>query len=204
MDRTQRDRALTLLEHHGMARLREFIAAGIAEETIARMVRRGEVTRLTRGLYQLAGADWHAEHPLAEAAKLVPKGVICLISALQFHRLTVQTPPFVWMAIDRAMRKPKVVSPPIRFVRFSGVSLALGVERHAIENVTVPLYDPAKTVVDCFRYRNKIGRDIALEGLREAIRQRRARPDDIVRYAKACRAWSVLRPYLEAVVSDAT
>lgn len=203
-DKTQREHALALLAERGMARLHELIEAGVDEETIARLVRRGDVVRLARGLYQLPDADLQAEHSLAEAAKLVPKGVICLISALQFHRLTVQLPPFVWMAIDRTTRKPKVASPQIRFVRFGGKALTMGIEAHVIEGVGVRIYDPAKTVVDCFRYRNKIGLDVALEGLGEAIRQRRARPEDVVRYAKACRAWTVIRPYLEAVVSDAT
>jgi predicted transcriptional regulator of viral defense system len=201
--KTQSDRALAFLAERGMARLHEFIDAGVKEETVARLVRRGKVVRLARGLYQLPDADLQAEHSLAEAAKLVPKGVICLISALQFHRMTVQLPPFVWMAIDRTTRKPKVAYPRIRFVRFGAKALTLGVEEHVIESVNVRIYDPAKTVVDCFRYRNKIGLDVALEGLRGAVRQRRARPDDIVRYAKACRAWTVIQPYLESVVSDA-
>ncbi len=202
-DQTQRDRALALLAERGMARLRELIGAGVDEETVSRLVRRGEVVRLARGLYQLPDAGFEAEHSLAEAAKLVPKGIICLISALQFHRLTVQLPPFVWMAIDRTTRKPKVTSPQIRFVRFGGKTLTMGIETHVIEGASVRIYEPAKTVVDCFRYRRKIGLDVALEGLREAVRQRRARPDEIVRYAKDCRAWTVIRPYLEAVVSDA-
>jgi predicted transcriptional regulator of viral defense system len=201
--KTQSGRALAFLAKHGMARLHELIDAGVNEETVARLVRRGEVIRLARGLYQLPNTDLQAEHSLAEAAKLVPKGVICLISALQFHRMTVQLPPFVWMAIDRTTRKPKVAYPRIRFVRFGRKALTMGVEEHVIESVKVRIYDPAKTVVDCFRYRNKIGLDVALEGLREAVRRRRARPDDIVRYAKACRAWTVIQPYLESVVSDA-
>jgi predicted transcriptional regulator of viral defense system len=200
---TQSERALAFLAKHGMARLHELIDAGVKEETVARLVRRGEVIRLARGLYQLPDADLQAEHSLAEAAKLVPKGVICLISALQFHHMTVQLPPFVWMAIDRTTRKPKVHYPRIRFVRFGGKALTMGVEEHRIEGVNVRIYDPAKTVVDCFRYRNKVGLDVALEGLREAVRQRRARPDEIVRYAKASRAWTVIQPYLESVVTDA-
>ncbi len=132
----------------------------------------------------------------------MPKGVICLISALQFHGLTVQLPPFVWMAIDRATRKPKVDDPPIRFVRFGSQALAVGVETHVIEGVGMRVHDPAKTVVDCFRYRNKIGTDVAIEGLREAVRQKKARPDRIVRYAKACRARTVIKPYLETVLAD--
>jgi predicted transcriptional regulator of viral defense system len=201
-EKSQKDRALALLRERGMARLHELIAAGVNEETVARLARAGEIVRLARGLYQLPDTDFQAEHSFAEAAKLVPKGVICLISALQFHGLTVQLPPFIWMAIDRTTRKPKVDYPPIRFVRFGGQALTVGVETHVIENVDVRIYDPAKTVVDCFRYRNKIGTDVALEGLREAIRQKKARPDDIARYAKACRAWTVIKPYLESILAD--
>ncbi len=199
---SQKDRVLGLLRERGMARLRELIAAGVHEETVARLERAGHIVRLARGLYQLSDVDFVAEHSLAEAAKLVPKGVVCLLSALQYHHLTTQLPPFIWMAIDRTTRKPKVDYPPIRFVRFGGRSLAMGLETHVIERVDVRIYDPAKTVVDCFRYRNKIGIDVALEGLRESIRQRRARPDDIARYARACRAWTVIKPYLESVLAD--
>lgn len=200
---TQGARALAFLADHGMVRLHELTNAGINEETVSRLVRRGEIVRLARGLYQLPDAELQAEHSLAQATKLVPKGVICLISALQFHRMTVQLPPFIWMAIDRTTRKPSMMSPPIRFVRFGEKALTMGVGEHVIEGVNVRIYDPAKTVVDCFRYRNKIGLDVALEGLKEAIRQRKARPDDIVRYAKACRVWTVIQPYLASVVNDA-
>ncbi len=185
-----------------MVRLREFKAAGIGEETVARLARQGRVLRLARGLYQLPDADLAAGHSLAEAAKLVPKGVICLLSALQFHGLTLQVPSIVWMAIGRTARKPKIAYPPIRFVRFGDAALGAGADEHRIEGVSVRIFDPAKTVVDCFRYRNKVGLDVALEAMREALRHRRCRPDDIRRYAVALRAWSIIRPYLEAMTAD--
>ncbi len=200
---TQRAKALSILSERGMVRLRELNAAGIDEETVARLAREGGVVRLARGLYQLPDADLAAGHSLAEATKLVPKGVVCLISALQFHNLTVQTPSVIWMAIGRAARKPKVRYPRLRFVRFGGPALALGIKQHRIEGVSVRIFDPAKTIVDCFRYRNKIGLDIALEGMREALKTRQCKPDDIRRYAIACRAWSIVRPYLEALSADA-
>ncbi|MBM3734130.1 MAG: transcriptional regulator [Acidimicrobiia bacterium] len=203
LPRTQGYKALALLAKGGMARLREFKAAGVAEETVVRLVREGQIVRLARGLYQRPGAKLAANHTLAEAAKLVPQGVVCLISALQFHGLTVQTPSAVWVAIDRTARKPRISYPPIRFVRFGGRARTLGVAEHRIEGVSVRIFDAAKTVVDCFRYRHKIGLDVALEGMREALRQRRCKPDDIRRYAVACRAWSVVRPYLEAMAADA-
>lgn len=201
---TQRERAVDFLRQHGMARLSELKAEGIAEETLARLVRAGEVTRLTRGLYQLSDAEMQTEQTLAEAAKLVPRGVVCLTSALQFHGLTVQLPSAVWIAIPRDSHRPRIAYPPIRIVRYGDKTFDLGIETHTISGVEVRIYDPARTVVDCFRFRNKIGTDIALEGLREALRTRRARPDDIVRYARTCRVWTVVKPYLEAVMSDGT
>ncbi len=143
-------------------------AAGIGEETVARLARQGRLLRLARGLYQLPDAELAAGHSLAEAAKLVPKGVICLLSALQFHGLTLQVPSSVWMAIGRGARKPRIAYPPLRFVRFGVAALDAGVQQHRIEGVSVRIFDPAKTVVDCFRYRNKVGLDLALEALREA------------------------------------
>src|SRR6185437_12680963 len=129
------------------------------------------VVRPARGLYQLPEPPRHAAHTLAEAASLVPKGVICLISALQFHELTLQMPSEIWMAIDRTAWRPRIEYPPVRFVRFSGTALTDGVKRHRIEGVEVAITDPARTIVDCFRYRGKVGLDVALEGLREGLRK---------------------------------
>lgn len=186
-----------------MLRLKEFIAEGIGPETLARLVREGAVIRAARGLYQLPDAHVEAAHTLAEAAILVPKGVVCLTSALQYHELTLQMPSVVWMAIDRAAWRPKIDYPPIRFVRFRGPALTEGVERHRIENVEVPITDPARTIVDCFRYRTKVGLDVAMEGLREGLRRRRCNSDQLWQYARKARVWSVMRPYVEAMVSDA-
>ena len=167
-----------------MLRLKEFVAEGIGPETLARLVREEAVVRPARGLYQLPDAQVEAAHALAEAAVLVPKGVVCLTSALQYHELTLQMPSAVWMAIDRAAWRPKIDYPPIRFVRFTGSALTEGVERHRIESVDVPITDPARTIVDCFRYRTKVGLDVAMEGLREGLRGRRCKPDQLWRYAR--------------------
>ncbi|MGZ9719076.1 type IV toxin-antitoxin system AbiEi family antitoxin domain-containing protein [Rhizobium miluonense] len=199
----QRSRALNLLKTRGMLRLKDFVAEGIGPETLARLVREEAVIRPARGLYQLADTQVEAAHTLAEASVLVPKGVVCLTSALQYHELTLQMPSAVWMAIDRTAWRPKIDYPPIRFVRFTRSALTEGVERHRIENVDVPITDPAKTIVDCFRYRNKIGLDVAMEGLREGLRRRRCKPDQLWHYARNARVWSVMRPYVEAMVSNA-
>ena len=203
MASTQKARALDLLKARGMLRLKDFIAENIEPETLARLVRDKQIIRPARGLYQLPDAQIDAAHTLAEAAVLVPKGVVCLISALQFHTLTLQMPSEVWMAIERTAWKPTISYPPIRFVRFSGWAMTEGVERYPIQSHKVPITNPARTVVDCFRYRNKIGVDIAVEGLREGIRHRKCTPDQLWQYAKKAQVWTVMRPYVEAVVADA-
>ncbi|SFU23165.1 type IV toxin-antitoxin system AbiEi family antitoxin domain-containing protein [Mesorhizobium sp. YR577] len=199
---TQRARALELLKAQPMLRLKDFAAHGIGSETLARLVRDEEVVRLARGLYQLPDAAVDTRHALAEASALVPKGVVCLTSALQFHELTLQMPSAVWMAIDRSAWRPTIDYPPVRFVRFAGSALTEGVERHRIEGVEVPITNPARSIVDCFRYRAKVGLDVALEGLREGLRQRKTTSDELWAYAKKARIWSTMRPYVEATVAD--
>ena len=199
----QRTRALDLLQARGMLRLKDFVAAGIGPETLARLVRENAVARPARGLYQHPDAPVEAAHALAEATVLVPKGIVCLISALQYHELTLQMPAAVWMAIERTAWRPKIDYPRIRFVRFTGDSLTDGVVRHRIEGVEVSITNPARTIVDCFRYRAKAGLDVAMEGLREGLRRRRCTPDELWRHARKARVWPVMRPYVEAMVSDA-
>ena len=198
----QRDTALNLFGQRGLVRMPDLRDAGVGPETVARLVREGTVVRVARGLYELADAIPDTRRSLAEASALVPKGVICLTSALQFHELTLHMPSAVWMAIDRAGWKPQVDYPPVRFVRFSGQALTGGVKRHLIEGIEIPVFEPAKSIVDCFRYRNKIGLDIALEGLREALLSRRVAPDQLWQFARTARVWPVMRPYVEAMVAD--
>lgn len=200
---TQGTRALNLLKVRGMLRLKDFIAENIEPETLARLVRDGQAIRPARGLYQLPDAQADSAQSLAEAAVLVPKGIICLISALQFHRLTLQMPSAVWMAIERTAWRPKISYPPIRFVRFSGWAMIEGVEQYPIQSRKLPITNPARTIVDCFRYRNKIGIDVAMEGLREGVRQRQCTPDQLWHYGKMARVWTIMRPYVEAVVENA-
>jgi predicted transcriptional regulator of viral defense system len=203
MTATQSARALDLLKAKGMLRLKDFTAESIEPETLARLVRDEQIIRPARGLYQLPDTQIDAAHMLTEAAILVPKGIICLISALQFHELTLQMPSSVWMAIERTAWKPIISYPPIRFVRFSGWALTEGVEQYPIQSRSVPITNPARTIVDCFRYRNKIGIDIAMEALREGIRHRKCTPDQLWQYGKKARVWTIMRPYVETVVADA-
>jgi predicted transcriptional regulator of viral defense system len=197
----QRQRAMALLATRGMLRLKDFAQEGIGPETLTRLLKDRAVIRRARGLYQLATAELESTHTLAEAALLVPKGVICLISALQFHGLTLQMPSAVWMAIERTGWRPKIDSPEIRFVRWTARALEEGVETNKIEGVPVRITNPVRTVVDCFRYRNKIGIDVALEGLREALRARRVSADELWHRAQGARVWSVMKPYVDATMA---
>jgi predicted transcriptional regulator of viral defense system len=152
-----------------------------------------------RGLYVPADADLTEHHTLAEASARVPNGVVCLLSALRFHGLTTQLAFQVWMAIEEKAWQPRVDHPPLRFVRFSGPAWTYGVERHVVEGVSVRIYSSAKTVADCFKYRHKIGIDVAVEALRETLRHRRATREELVRAAAACRMSRVMTPYLQAL-----
>ena len=186
-----------------MARLVELKAAGITAATLSRMVEDGEVVRLARGLYQLADAPLEAHHTLAAASKRVPKGVICLVSALAFHGLTDQLPRRVWIAIDQKDWAPRHTEPQVRIVRFADALLSDSVETHPIEGVTVRIFGVAKTIADCFRHRRSVGLTVALEGLQEALRQRKATPADISRHAHRGGVATIVRPYLEALTANA-
>ncbi|MCW5623174.1 MAG: type IV toxin-antitoxin system AbiEi family antitoxin domain-containing protein [Burkholderiales bacterium] len=200
---TQRAQALALLRRRGMTRLAEFSEAGITATTVGRMERAGEVVRLARGLYQLPDAKLDPQQSLAEAARLVPRGIICLASALAFHGLTDQMPPKVWIAIGRKDWRPRVSYPPIRVARFSDELLHRGVEHKKIAGTTVPVFGVAKTVADLFRYRRTVGDALALEGLRQALRRRKATPAEIAREAKAAGVWAGIEPYVMALTGDA-
>ena len=201
---TQRDRTLHLLESHGIMRLTELKEHGIHPPTLTRLVDEGVIVRSSRGVYQRADANVELAHDLAGIAKRVPKGVICLISALQFHEITLQNARSVWMAIGERDRQPKIDYPPVRFVRFGAKALTAGVGEHRIDGVPVKIFNPAKSVVDCFRYRKAVGLSVAMEALRMALRSRKATPAAIAEYAATLRIWSVIRPYLESAAADDT
>lgn len=200
--RSQKERARDLLAARGIVRLAELRQAGVTAATVARLARDCDVIRLARGLYQLADAPLDANHSLAEAAKRVPRGVVCLVSALAFHGLTDQLPNKVWMAIGRKDCEPRANGTPIRVVRFSDSLLSAGVETHPIEGVPVKVFGVAKTIADCFRHRARIGLSVAVEGLQEALRQRKATPAEVARAAEHGGIASVIRPYLEALTAN--
>jgi predicted transcriptional regulator of viral defense system len=190
-------RATRLARKQGALRSRDFEAAGIHRMALRRLVDGGVLERIGRGLYALPKGNVTAHHTLVEATLRVPKGVACLLSALQFHRLSTQTPHEIWLALGPAAWKPQIAWPPLRIVRFSGAALTHGVETHTLEGVDVRITSAAKTVADCFKYRNKIGLDVALEALTEYRRQRGS-VDVLMKAAAVDRVAVVLRPYLEA------
>jgi predicted transcriptional regulator of viral defense system len=200
MGDSRKAQVLALVRQLGVLRSRDLAATGIPRAYLRRLYAEGLLDNPERGLYVLAGAEPTEYHSLAEACKRVPHGVVCLLSALQFHGLTTQAPFEVWLAIAESARRPKVQSPPLRVVRFSGTALTYGVEEHTVEGVPVKVYSPAKIVADCFKYRNKIGLDVALEALRDCWRQRKATMDELYQAALACRVGRVIRPYLESLV----
>jgi predicted transcriptional regulator of viral defense system len=174
---------------------------GISREYLRKLNEQGLVQRVGYGLYSLADFEPTEHRTIVEACKRVPHGVVCLLSALRFHDLTTQLPFEIWLAIDRKAWRPRESSIPLRIVRFSGPALEAGVEEHEIEGVRVRVYNFAKTVADCFKYRNKIGLDVAMEALREGWRERRFTMDELWRYGKICRVANVMRPYLEMLVA---
>jgi predicted transcriptional regulator of viral defense system len=183
---------MQLVRRLGIARPRDARADGLPGNTLWLLARRGLLEQRGRGMYALADHKYTEHHSLAEAAKRVPQGTICLLSALRAHALTTQAPHEVWIAIDRKARLPKSGAAKLRVVRFSGKALTEGIERRGIEGVTVPIYNVAKTVADCFKYRNKIGLDVALEALREAWRGKRCTSKELWKYADICRVANVM------------
>jgi predicted transcriptional regulator of viral defense system len=199
-DSSFKQRALQIARRQGIARTRDFAAAGIPRVYLQRLRDEGRLVQTARGLYQLPDAEFSAAHSLAEATRVLPRGVVCLLSALQYHGLTTQTPHEVWMLLASKDWAPKNPPVAIKVVRASGDALTAGIESHAIERVTVPITVPAKTVADCFKYRNRIGLDVAIEALKDCLRLRLATVDELWRYATICRVQNVMRPYIETAL----
>lgn len=199
----QRQIVTAFLKAHGIARLAELRAAGASAATVARMERAGEVVRLGRGLYQLPDAPLTAEHSLAVAAKTVPRGVVCLTSALAFHGLTDQLPRKVWLAVAKSDWARRHTQPQLRIIQMTERLFNADVETHRIEGVPVKVFSVARTVADCFRHRRAIGLAVAIEGLQETLRQRKATPAQLARHAKLGGVATIMAPYLEALTANA-
>jgi predicted transcriptional regulator of viral defense system len=193
------EKTMQYVHQHAIVRPRDIEAIGIPREYLLRLYRQGKLSRTGRGIYTLPDAAVTEHHSYAEVAKRVPEAVLCLLSALAFHEITTQSPASVWIALGKGARKPAIPSPSLRVVRLTGPSLSEGIEKHPVEGVTVRVYTAAKTVADCFKFRNKIGLDIAIEALKDCLRQKKASVNEIYRYAKICRVSNVIRPYMEAL-----
>lgn len=196
---TQEEKVVQLVRKRGVLRPAELAKHGLPRIALTRLSKKGEIERIGRGLYALPDSDSREDRTVAEAARKVPGGVVCLLTALRLHRLTTQSPREVWIAIGEKDWKPVPAYPPLRIVRFSGPAKTQGIVEISIGKSSVRTYNLAKTIADCFKYRNKVGLDVALEALREAWRGRRVTADELWRYAKICRVSNVMRPYLESL-----
>jgi predicted transcriptional regulator of viral defense system len=193
------DEARKVFKHHGgTLRTSEALTAGVHPRTLYAMRDAGELEQLARGLYRLAGLPPLSEPDLATVAKRVPQGVICLISALAYYELTTQVPHRVHVALPRSARHPRLEYPPLHVFWFSHEAFEAGIETHIIDKVPVRVYGPEKTLADCFKYRNKLGLDIAIEALRSYRSRRGAQLQAVLKYARVCRVEKTVRPYLEA------
>lgn len=190
--------AVATLERLGIARARDLAEAGLDPKQVATLRDEGTIEQVARGLYRLPDSGVTEHHGLALVGRKAPTGVACLLSALRFHDLTSQAAYEVWLALPSNARVPKVEYPPIRIVRMSPESIAFGVEEHVVENVPVRVFGPAKTVADCFKFRNRVGLEVALEALKE-YRAHGGSMDELWRAAEVCRVQRVMRPYMEAI-----
>lgn len=197
----QEAQALALARSRGLLRARDMVALGLPPVLLTRLVRAGKLERISRGLYSLPGLAMSEHRSLAEAMLRVPKGVVCLLSALRVHDIGTQAPSEVWMALPHHLASPRIDTPRLRIVRMSDTALASGVVHVAVDGVSVPVFDAARTVVDCFRFRNKIGIDVAIEALREGWAQRKFSMDAVWSHAQAGRVATVMRPYIEAITA---
>ena len=196
---THAQRILSLAKQKGLLRASALDAIEAPRVVLTRLIEGGLLERVSRGLYRLPSHPGSEHEGLATIAAKVPQAVFCLLTALQFHELTTQLPRQVWIAMPRGSHLPRLDYPPIKMVQMTGAVYTAGIEEHLRDGVTLRVYSAAKTVADCFKHRNKIGLDVALEALKDARAERMASADDLWRYAKVCRVANVMRPYLEAI-----
>lgn len=199
------EQAVALVKRMGMVRPRDLAPYGIEPYHFRRLLLKGQLAQVSRGLYRSVEHEPTPHHRLAEVAKRVPNGLICLLSALFFHKLCTDSPAETWVAIDRKSHLPSMEDKTVRFVRFSGAALREGVDEHRIEGVSVKITSCSKSIADCFKYRRKIGKDgltVALEALRTCLRQKRCPPDRLLKCARICRVESIIRPYLQALAPN--
>ena len=195
-----KDRILEIAGRLGVTTAADLEAVGISRNHLYELCKAGKIERTARGLYRIPGALSTEHGVLIEVAKRVPKGVVCLLSALRFHDLTTQNPHEVWITVPRGGWRPRMDYPPLNLTYVSGKSYTFGIREHTVQGIAIKVYTPAKTVADCFKFRNKVGLDVAIEALREVWRSRLASMDELTEAANVCRVFTVMRPYLEATV----
>lgn len=196
---TQTQRVLELAGQRGLLRASHLQELGIARVVLSRLAASGQLERVGRGVYRLPDAQGAEHESLATIAVKVPQAVFCLLTALQIHELTTQLPRQVWIAMPQGSHVPKMDYPPVKMVQFSGEAYAQGIEVVRADQVELRVYGVAKTIADCFKHRNKVGLDVAIEALREALAANKTNANDLWRFAKICRVANVMRPYLEAL-----
>jgi len=197
---TEEQKILQIIDKTGAIRPRDLVQSGISRQSLIRLVNKGVLVRPARGLYVRADAQVSEHHCLAEVAKLVPLGVVCLLSALRFHKLTTQEPYEVWLALSNKAWKPKNTPTSLHIVRFSEKALSHGVETRTVGGVPIKVFSPAKTVADCFKFRSTVGVDVAVEAFKDCWEQQKATMDELWEAAKVCRMSNVMRPYMESLV----
>lgn len=196
---TQTQRVLELAGQRGLLRASHLQELGIARVVLSRLAASGQLERVGRGVYRLPDAQGAEHESLATIAVKVPQAVFCLLTALQIHELTTQLPRQVWIAMPQGSHVPKMDYPPVKMVQFSGEAYAQGIEAVRADQVELRVYGVAKTIADCFKHRNKVGLDVAIEALREALAANKTNANDLWRFAKICRVANVMRPYLETL-----
>jgi len=195
------DKLIALAESKGgVIRVKDAAGAGIHSQYITNLVSRGIMEKITRGTYALLDGPFTEHQTAVEVCARVPRGVLCLLTALQFHGLTTQLPHQVWLAIPRSMQTPKFKGLPVRYIKYSQATYEKGIETYDIEGAKIKVYNVPKTITDCFKFRNTVGVDVAIEALREGWHDRRFQVAELTEYAELSRVWNVIRPYAETIM----
>lgn len=195
----QSQRVLELVAQKGLLRPSDLDQIKIPRIVLTRMAASGQLEKISRGLYRLPGSQNSEHESLLTVATTTPQAVLCLLSALQLHEITTQLPRQIWIAMPRGSHTPTLTYPPIKMIQYSGTAYTEGIESMELDSVKVSVYSLEKTVADCFKHRNKIGLDVALEALKEARSKKNFDMNKLWHFAKICRVANLMRPYLEAL-----
>lgn len=197
---TKRQQVIDFMSQQSLVRPKDLVSAGLPKDYLYQLATEGVVEKIGRGLYRLPDSDSSEWSSWVEAQRRVPKGVFCLMSALVFHRFTSQNPYELWIAIPNKAWRPAIDYPPVRYITMSGAALDEGIERHNVEGIELQVYNAAKTVADCFKFRRHVGLDVAIESLKEGWREKKFSMDELMHYAEVCRVAKVIQPYAESIV----